>query len=161
MNSVEYEAASAFEGWSHYFAAAALNDDSESDCWVDYYNSLNWNNVGGNDCIDDCLTDCESGADDITVSTANYLTNECGVSTSNVNRGTDYDWLRFYWDLHTDEGLTTGDIGDVIAASDAANWHRTDTDTGLDVTNDLQNAATAVGVGSAWSAQAATNGVAR
>lgn len=91
--SLEFSEAAANEGFAHFYSADVFNDDDETDCWFGYYKTefgiskpipINCevsNTISGN-----------------TFSTR-FMETNC---TGNFNgRGVELDWLRAFWDVHT------------------------------------------------------------
>lgn len=39
-----------------------------------------------------------------------------------LNRGTEYDWLRFWWDMLTDEGIGVGELANIYDRMDPRSW---------------------------------------
>lgn len=50
-----------------------------------------------------------------------YLGHQC--SGTLTNRATEYDWLRFFWDLDYDQGLSTTTIYTIWDWANSDNWH--------------------------------------
>lgn len=112
MNSKEYLPAAIWEGFAHYYAAVIWNRDSEEDCRFQYYKDLDWSLDTVVDWTDSThnYIDCEHGLHDgaITVSNWDYYGNGPGHGPTcegpiDAYRGTPYDWLRFFWDLTTQQ----------------------------------------------------------
>jgi len=156
--SKEYQSAAANEGIAHYYAAAVWNDTTESDCGFYYYKSIDWDLVEGNDPQE---VDCED-APMSGLANANYLEDLCDKPW--LDLGTEWDWLRFFWDLTTDEGVSTEHIFDLWDESNPDTWTSTansDTaDTGDPEVNMRYAADNHVpDLLKEWDAQAATNGI--
>lgn len=127
MNSREYQSSAVYEGFAHFYAAHTWND-ANSDCKFYYYKSkLNWN---ANSVIEagesswNLHLDCEGGLTAYGVDGAAYLEDYCG--TSSLNRGVEYDWLRMFWDLRTDEGVAFDDIVEILADANCNSWNDTE-----------------------------------
>lgn len=123
-NSKEYQSAALWEGIAHYYAAVAFNQTDQSDCtWV-YYKNTDWN-LNGN------ILDSQETVP-IAVSCEDYPTvanfsDYLGVKCNGIleNRGTEYDWLRFFWDLDTDQGVSTTSIYEIWNAANPHTWNST------------------------------------
>ena len=50
-----------------------------------------------------------------------------------TNRGSEYDWMRYFWDMHTDQDV---DIHTLIKLDDNANPHDWDPDGSTSTAND-------------------------
>lgn len=153
INSKEYQSAAANEGFAHFYSAVVFNDDTETDCHVEYYKTVDWDLDGT---VDDQTTDCESGP----VNGADYLGDSCiGTIT---NRGVEYDWLRFWWDLTTDEGVYFTDCGHIWDRANPWSWNATGDSTGLNYpATRLRDAADTEGFLTEWDAKDNFNGVHR
>ncbi|MES2641998.1 MAG: hypothetical protein V4850_21110 [Myxococcota bacterium] len=126
MSSLEFQSAAAVEGWAHFIAAVTFNDTSESDCSFYYWKDVDWDA----DTLGDGSpkwVDCEyaSHCDNVDEScgpivTHDHMGYECGLTTA--NRAVEYDWLRFWWDTHTDAGETFLSCMDVWDRADPHDW---------------------------------------
>lgn len=116
MNSKEWQNSAMNEGFAHYYAAVAFNNSTESDCKFRNYKNVDWDRDDAGDATYN--TDCESGMSSFSVDGADYTGDYCVGSGSTTNVSTEYDYLRFFWDLDTDEALNTTDIVQIL---DAAN----------------------------------------
>ncbi len=121
MNSKEYQGAASWEGIAHYYAAVAFNDTTESDCVFVCYKDTDWD-------LDELYessqeeaefaVSCEDGP---TVAPDDaYMNSYC--SGTFANRSTEYDWLRFFWDLDTDQALTYSTVLSIWDAADPDDW---------------------------------------
>lgn len=124
MNSIEFQSEAIWEGWAHYFAALAFNDDTESDCFLEHYRVTDWEWDGFSD--NNRLINCEGAypggdAKDYLGDWFTPSTGYCDATTLN-NRGTTYDWLRHLWDLRTDEGVSFLTISDILDDANPHNW---------------------------------------
>ncbi|MDP8222791.1 MAG: hypothetical protein P9L99_05475 [Candidatus Lernaella stagnicola] len=95
MDSREYQTAAAVEGNAHFYAAAIWNDKYDNDCrYKDY--------------------DCESPG---------ILANKLGgCDGTHDNRGVEWDWLNFWWDMHSKAGLSVSDIFDIWDGANPHDW---------------------------------------
>lgn len=122
--SKEYQSAAANEGYGHYYAAVAFNQTDQTDCGFAYYKSTDWDL---DTFTDDIWVTCESGP--ITgVDGGDYVGDWCTGTLT--NRGTEWDWLRFLWDLDTDEGVSTTTIFDIYNTANPNSWNATGDGTG-------------------------------
>lgn len=159
--SKEYQSAAVWEGIAHYYAVIAFNNVSTSDCsWV-YYKDTNWN-------LDGDATDSQEPAE-LDVSCENYPTNAptpdflgnycTGTLT---NRGTEYDWLRFFWDMHTDMAISYDTMLDIWDEADPDTWNATGDSSGADYpATRLRDAANTLGYLTEWDSRDNINGVHR
>lgn len=106
MNGKEWQSAAIKEGWAHFYAAVAFNQTNETDCGFIYYKSQNYDLVGGNEAGDPHPFSCEAGPSFTTsgIGAKNYLEEKCTGDLD--DKGTEMDWLRFWWDLLTEESAT-------------------------------------------------------
>lgn len=90
------------EGMAHFYAAAVWNWPGESDCkWYSYYTGS--------------TIDCEAGS--------KFLVNSCyGGSYPSINSGSELDWMRFWWDVHSDCDIAFGPIMDIWDSADPRTW---------------------------------------
>ncbi|MBZ0272830.1 hypothetical protein K8I61_12400 [bacterium] len=143
--SLEWQNVAAKEGFAHYYAATVWNDIEESDCEYFYYKTI-WFNKAGQLVHVPQNYSCESGN--------NYLSANCDPYDD--NQSLEYDWLRFWWDLMTDDGVTFNTIMDVWTGSAPSDWE----DEGVGVYDALRDAADLESVDLLdWDAQAAYNGI--
>ena len=168
MTSGEFSSATANEGIAHLYPAVTFNDvtDESGDCWFWYYKNVDWDNYGGpNSTIHwaDCETNdhCDNSGESCgPIDGNNYLEKEC-VMSSYENRGVEYDWLRFWWDLLNEEGLTYDDALDIWATAEPNEWNAND-DEGPHITDpgpQLYYAADTLGIGTEWILWATFHGV--
>jgi hypothetical protein len=114
LTSKEYQTSGASEGFAHYYAAEVWNDASEYNCSFYYYKSLDFSHDSPDtDPDEDQDYDCENGDD--------YLGSHCWIL---VNRSVELDWLRFWWDLRTDEEESFGNIADIWDGANPHTWNR-------------------------------------
>ena len=154
--SKEFQGAAASEGFAHYYAAVSFNRTDEYDCGFAYYKPTDWNLDLTTDPTDvSCELEPFSGVLNI-----DYLGNWCDGTLG--NRGTEWDWLRFLWDLDTDEGVTTTTIFDIYDSSNPGSWTVRGTGSGGSYPSArLRAAADTEGVLAEWDAWDNTNGVHR
>jgi hypothetical protein len=94
--SREWQTAAAVEGIAHFYAALTWNDDTDDDC-----------EYRGSDCVHDGYLPID------------WLSH---CPTPRDNRGNEWDWLRFWWDLHTLEGVSVTDIFDIWNGANPEDW---------------------------------------
>lgn len=79
------------EGFAHFYAADTWNNHYETDCKYEYYK-------------DELRNGDNTPAIDCELSDSNFPTNALGSvcgSWLQANHGTELDWLRTFWDMHT------------------------------------------------------------
>ncbi|MEE9382631.1 MAG: hypothetical protein V3V08_04375 [Nannocystaceae bacterium] len=108
LTSREYAGCAASEGWANFYAADVYNTHHEDDCAVPVY---------GRD------VDCESG---FLWHPNRYMEKKCDTFSQSANlngMGVELDWLRAYWDVHTNGG---GHVGHAAIHSwlDDAVWEK-------------------------------------
>ena len=142
MRSKEYSGAAAGEGFSHFYAADVFNSHDEADCAFAYYK----NTAGISAPL---YVDCESANTNFPV---NRLDTDCG---GGAGRGTELDWLRQYWDVHTN-GATPPTFTAMCDWLDTATaWTRSSAYQQLDAeANDVGGA-----LNTNWDGAKAVNGV--
>lgn len=131
-NSKEYSSGAANEGFASYFGATAFNTEEEGDCFYYVHYNVDWDN-DGNTAEEPRVMSCEFGVDrnsdgdfdDATdVDGADYMGDTC--TGTSANRGTQYDWLRFFWDLVDDSTISFADTLDLLVEADHDSWNSTD-----------------------------------
>lgn len=126
MISKEVNKASAWFGFAHYYAAVAFNQTDEASCKFFYWYSQDWDRDKVGD-FNSKKVNCADGMSSWGVDSYNYEEDYCeefGV-TYVRNVATEYDWLRFWWDMDQVEGLSTANIATIV---DEANMHTCDDD---------------------------------
>ncbi len=146
-NSKEFQSAAAVEGWAHFVAAFAFNNPTHSDCRMEPNGYIWWNNdTNGNGVTNfsdlgesNAPFSCEgneNGVADIggaehtvpptPVDARDYYTDFCfatGHGITNSNRGTELDWLRFWWDVVSNgHGIDFQDAAEVYQDAESYNW---------------------------------------
>ena len=109
--SKEYQTSAAWEGFADFYSVAVWNDDGETDC--DILTSENGN-------IDDCSTEYSK-----------YMETNCGPSNTWPSKGTESDWVYFWWDMHTVFGVSYYTIGQIYDDSNPHTWTASNTYTRL------------------------------
>ena len=125
MRGLEFDSCAGMEGWANFVAAAVWNDRSgggdDTDAWLRYWGDNNglvpaegevggcWNDYsdGGGDYIRAFADTCFGNPDMSDINDANCAGGEC------IGYGNELDWMRTWWDLHTDRDLP----GDPLSAS--------------------------------------------
>lgn len=142
MTSIEYQSAAVVEGIAHFVAANTYNSNDEGDCWYRYYKDISWNSgpAIADDWIDcEDSSHCGTGLDcNSTIATRDHYGNECDVSTIN-NKGTEYDWLRFWWDLHTDQSVSNNIIKNIWNDANPNNWNANGSGSSIDSCSPVGN----------------------
>lgn len=172
INSKEYQSAAAMEGIASYYAAVAFNKTNEFDCnyashrWIDWdldgvqdEPTVDWDSDGN---VDYWPFNCE-GAAIAGQDAKDYLGDYCLGSGVIWNRGTQYDWIRFFWDLDTEHSLGASDIFNLWDDANPHNWSTSSDLVWVPITNEtpwfrLYLAADAAGFGPAFIDEAG-NGV--
>ncbi|HAM21161.1 MAG TPA: hypothetical protein DCQ04_02605 [Actinobacteria bacterium] len=155
-NSKEYQSAAVNEGIAHYYAAIAFNNSAESSCGFAYYKTTDWDL----DTVTDATNvSCESGPI-AGVDNADYLGDWCTGTLT--NRAVEWDWLRFFWDLDTDQSVTTTTIFEIWDDANPNSWNSTGDSTGSNYPSTrMRDAANTNGVLTEWDNEDNTNGVQR
>lgn len=157
MNQKEYQSAAAWEGWAHFYAAVAFNSTAEPNCRFWYYKTMDWN-LDSVTAGDPLKHDCED-APMTGVPAADYLGGMC--SGTLTNRGTEFDWLRFWWDLTTDQAVSLATIGNIWNDANPHAWRADDAGAAPYPSTSLRNAASGNSVLTQWDAEDNVNGVQR
>lgn len=128
MDQKEYQSAAANEGFAHYYAAVTFNNSGHQDCTFAYYKNSDYDLDG---VIDPQQLNCELGpalTPSGTGPAGDWMGATC--STPYGNRGSEYDWLRFFWDLDTDPAtastIHTTQIGHIWDHANPYSWRRKD-----------------------------------
>lgn len=153
ITSEEYQSAAVNEGIASYYAAAIWNRTDESDCYYTPSYALDWTQDGVGD--SSAEFSCESGGY-AGVDSYDYMGDYCLAVGAVTNRGTQYDWMRFFWDLETDQGLSVTDIFAIWDEADPDAWTASGAGSGASFPAfELDAAASALGYGAEWSTQLA------
>jgi hypothetical protein len=138
----EYQSGAGCEGMGDFYAALVWNDDGHlDDCDFVRHYGLDWNDDGTNDInnvtVHSCYGDPFSGSPD-PVDDLDWLEDLVAADDDDVdvvqcdgtltNRGTQYDWLRYFWGLRTrqDALVDEADIWALWDAADPYDWGTTD-----------------------------------
>jgi hypothetical protein len=155
----EFQSAAAVEGFAHYYAAVSWNKTNESDCYYVPNKIVDWDADGSTTGSWDTsgVFTCEGGgpvSPSTTIDARDFYTDYCMAGGSNNNRGTEYDWLRFFWDLDTDESMSFTDILTVWDDSNPRLWTASGGGTGSGYpAYELYLAAYYAGFGTDWTDQ--------
>lgn len=121
--STEYQGAAFWEGFAHYYAAVAFNNDTtETDCSFHTYKPYDFDQDGDDedaqsvDCAGDPVIDDypETSPASFTITGTDYYSANC-ITDGGHNRGTELDWLEFLWHLDTADSLAPEDFGTIYA----------------------------------------------
>jgi hypothetical protein len=153
LNTREYQSLAAREGWADFYAAFLWNQ-READCSInthvvhdldldgdidDNWNAGDTGDYNEDDSYDGSI-DCEGfGVPDVPglqredpldddIDEWDWLEDVndaelCGPATL-AHVGTKYDWLRYFWDMYTDEGIDVEELGDLYVDACPTNWER-------------------------------------
>ncbi len=153
ITSEEYQSAAVNEGIASYYAAVIWNRTDESDCWYDPHYSLDWDQDGVGD--SSAEFSCEGGAV-AGMDAYDFTGDYCLASGPTTNRGTQYDWIRFFWDLETDQGMSTEEIFTVWDGADPHSWTASGSGSGAGFpAYELTLSAVLLGYGTEWTDQEA------
>jgi hypothetical protein len=130
MNSMEYHSTAAIEGIAAFYAAFVWNTRAESDCMYYYPRHVDWELDGDNDMG---TFNCEDSPikTSLSVDGNDYLYDICDVQEGEdiTRRSTEVDWLRFWWDMTTDQDLTLSEILDIWVGAQSYSWSEDDSGT--------------------------------
>jgi hypothetical protein len=131
MNSKEWTAQAYVEGVAHFYSAIAFNaDNTETDCDIQKHYRIDWDADGIFQPLESSIFSCE-GSPDADVDTYDYTGDFCIAAGATDNRSTEYDVLRFLWDL-TKQGVSLATIFAVWDEADPDDWYVNGTGTGGD-----------------------------
>jgi hypothetical protein len=165
FNEKEYQSAAAVEGWAHFYAAMVWNKTTESTCWFKGVNEVDWDYDYDKD---GRRFNCELGPKEEPPDpnppgmpdNSDYLGDICDAPLD--NRGTPYDWLRFWWDLTTDQDVPFASCLDIYDWADPRNWRENDMEVWIDKPSKrLRDAADDLGYLDEWDNEDNFNGVHR
>jgi hypothetical protein len=124
MNSKEFQSIAANEGIAHFYSALAFNHDGhDADCDIEKHYNPDWDRDGDTSGIEDvAIFSCESGVSEASVDNNDYLGDYCISSGASQNRGTEYDWLRHLWDLHTSYDVSPEDVYEIWDRANPNSW---------------------------------------
>lgn len=114
FDSQEYQRAAAWEGIAQFYSASVWNNGDEENCEFDYYRSVDMNRNGLPDATDgnpNYIYSCEVGVQ--------FMDSNCDADDleNDPTLGNEFDWLRFWWDLHTDEEISITTISHIWEAA--------------------------------------------
>jgi hypothetical protein len=148
IGSKEYQGCAFDEGGAHFYSADIWNDHNATDCSFKYYK-----NMGGNPA--EPVIDCEASGGDFSSGMSvpvDYLESVCPSPFAGF--GVEVDWLRGFWDVHTNQTVdpTFNDIKNWWDTSDG--W--TDTTVYAALNAGDENYAT---IDPVWESIATLNGI--
>jgi hypothetical protein len=121
--SKEWLAEAYYEGFASFYAAVAFNDESQSDCFLHYYKDQDYDLDSDEDPLSSAI-----GAFDYLDDCVNGLSRGGAIN----NRGTELDFVRFWFELYQ---TSTWGFTNIVDVYDAANPHQwigaSDTDADL------------------------------
>ena len=163
MNSKEYQSIASSEAIAHFYSAIAFNHDQPfDDCEIEKHYQPDWNLDGVYTVDDVTIFSCESGISSLGIDNFDYLGDYCVANGAWQNRGTEYDWLRHFWDLRTDMEVSGADIFEIWDRANPHTWIASGIGQGSNYPSDrLEDAADDVGVLGEWNSSASSNGVQR
>ena len=125
-NSKEYQGAAIIEGHAHYVSAVAFNHtggptQTNYDCRIVPSGWIKWDPLSevfptnGAFSCEGAEGNDPGGAEytDFGVDAYDYLGDYCSGGAT-ANRGVEHDWLRFFWDADTDDGVTVFSLKDSV-----------------------------------------------
>lgn len=125
MSTKEHTSAAAVEGFAHYYAAVAFNNTSESGCAFMYNKTQDFDrtDVAASDFSPPDSISCEGSPvwDLSSVDARDYLGDMCTGTIA--RRGNELDFLRFFWDLDTDEGLSFSEVAELYDRANPRSWN--------------------------------------
>jgi hypothetical protein len=133
----EYQSAAASEGMADFMSAWAWNQKTDATCEYERHYQSDWdldNDLDGPatgvvSCEAKPVPETETLAFNTNPDWLEHLVNaadSAGCAGTLDNRGTQFDWLRYFWDMLTDEGLEPEEILDIWDAADPHTWNSTD-----------------------------------
>lgn len=125
MSTKEHTSAAAVEGFGHYYAAVAFNNTSESDCAFMYNKTQDFDrtDAAASDFSPPDSISCEGSPvwNLALVDARDYVGDMCTGTLT--HRGNELDFLRFFWDLETDEGLSFSQVAELVDRADPRSWN--------------------------------------
>ncbi|MCH9687118.1 MAG: hypothetical protein K0V04_37125 [Deltaproteobacteria bacterium] len=143
LTSYEYSEAAANEGFAHFYAADVFNTHGDdAGCWFGYYKP-EWNELSP------VWVSCESSSDwgSTTFGNAFYEDN----CLQNDGRGVELDWMRQFWDVHTNSSSHP-------SFTEIVNWLDSAAEPSVDDAYQVLHSAAFAWGGSLWSIWWATAG---
>lgn len=143
----EYQSSAAVEGMANFYSALVWNERYHgADCEIATWKPLDWDNSGASppgepwDALVNegvpCIGDPWSAPGDFVsdhdwladlIAAADYDdVDDTGCVGTHLNRSTDYDWLRWGWDMVTVQDVAVQALWDVWAAASPSDWNATD-----------------------------------
>jgi hypothetical protein len=165
--SKEYQSAAILEGMADWIAAVAFNGTDGDDCRLKPYGAFPW--IDGSLSVptefscqgwDDVANEGDDGGVEWTgysIDAFDYLGDYCAAGTTD-DRGTELDWLRFFWDLDRSsaggEAMDFADLVDLYADAQSFDWPTDPNDPSYVSARELLfDAFDAAGFASEWAAQ--------
>ncbi len=122
MVTKEHASGAANEGFAHYYAAVTFNKTNQTNCAFMYRYDQDFDLDGTVDFAGIETMNCEGSPiwSMTSVGAKDYLDEFCDGPLE--DRGTELDWLRFFWDLDT-EHLTHVELMDFVDGLNAHSWN--------------------------------------
>lgn len=129
----EHQKAATLEGVADFYAVAAFNDSgTDADCMYMNNSALDWDRNGAT--ASEAIVSCETNNPATGISAGDLFGDECAATGATENKATAHDWLRFWWDMHTDSNvanrLGVEQIFGVYAHADPSTWTANTNQTG-------------------------------
>jgi hypothetical protein len=153
MQQREFNGEAFWEGFANFYAVVTFNRKDQEDCFFEYYKWPNWDLDGDPDPF---TTNCagvpwenelgnplDTGDTGYSpeVGTKDYLYDshvdlECSTRTLD-NRATELDYVRFFWEMYQQEGMSLAEILGVLTVAGPNSFYQGDDpeDTGAPRTN--------------------------
>jgi len=124
MFSTEWSAAAWMEGFAHAYAALAWNHHGYvEDCAFYYYKEMDLDRDGLEEVHREVDCDLHAVGTSETYGPTDYMSDASCINTAgSPNRSTEYDWLRFYWDMITDHGYGYDELLENAVLANPADW---------------------------------------
>jgi len=162
--SKEYASAAAVEGWANYYHAVAFNNTSHSDCAV-MWSTQDWDEDGLADLAQTFASmNCDGqpywGNEP---TSADHSVDRLGdfCATDRENRGTEWAWMQFFWDLDTEQALSFSQVAAVFDRADPRNWRKDDSGLNKRPWARVEDAADDLGILAEVTSEGSSNGVDR
>jgi hypothetical protein len=138
-HTIEWAGCAQYEGFAQFYAADIWNNHDQEDCRYKSYTP-----GPGAPPVSGPRVNCELGTPDPdpapgTLLPTAYMENACGALDSELpSHGTEVDWVRVYWNVHTEGGAARPDFWDMMHWMDVADdWSAFNTYTKLDEAADV------------------------
>jgi hypothetical protein len=95
--------AAQIEGWGHFLAARSLNNGFENNCTFGYYKEFKNDDLSTTfpPMIKSCFNQVK------------WMANRCQAT----NRGTEWDWMNFYWRVANKDGISFSDFNSLYRSA--------------------------------------------